>query len=541
MAFSPRLERCLLSVALFAACLLGPSAVKATPFWSPDYDISEGDVSDTYTSLNNQRFAAVDDSNNLYITFFDDRNKAGLDDNFEIYIRRFTYNFGSPYITRVTNASNPSRYPSIAILNWGQNDIPTQQDSARVYIAWQDARLFSVPTVGAPASYTIFFRTFQSKGGVGFGPEIQVSPYDSLNAATAPVLTVGDSSRVWIVYTKQNGGLGDLYTAVYHSNTRVMDPPQPLETDPGTGASLPTVAATRDGVVNVVWADTRNGSRPQLFWRKFVPGSGWTAAQQIVSTPGTSTATAPSLIATYNGHLHLTWRDNRDGNSEIYYKEYVPGVGWDAVDTRVTVNSFTQIEPQVDADPANNVYLVWTDLRNGSSNPDIYYTTREAGVWQPEISLVGAGTDTTNQVQHFPGITHDVVGATYVTWSDDRLPATFGRNHDVFYKVGYGFTTAVPTSEKPSLARLLRNYPNPFNPATTVEFTLDRDAMASLRVYDVSGRLVRTLLDSYLAAGRRSLTWDGRDDAGHGVASGAYFLRLEAGGRYLSRTVNLLK
>jgi hypothetical protein len=287
--------------------------------------------------------------------------------------------------------------------------------------------------------------------------------------------------------------------------------------------------------------DTRNGSKQQLFWRRFIPGSGWTAAQQIVFTPGSSTATAPSLIATYNGHLHLTWRDSRDGNSEIYYKEYVPGVGWDAADTRITVNSFTQIEPQVDADPVNNVYLVWTDLRNGSSNPDIYYASRQAGVWQPEISLVGAGTDTTNQVQHFAGITHDLVGETFVTWSDDRLPATFGRNHDVFYKVGFGFATAVPTSEKPSLARLLRNYPNPFNPATTVEFTLDRDAMASLRVYDVSGRLVRTLLDSYLAAGRRSVTWDGRDDAGHGVASGAYFLRLEAGGRFLSRTVNLLK
>ncbi|MGE5176491.1 MAG: FlgD immunoglobulin-like domain containing protein, partial [Hyphomicrobiales bacterium] len=238
---------------------------------------------------------------------------------------------------------------------------------------------------------------------------------------------------------------------------------------------------------------------------------------------------------------HLTWRDNRDGNNEIYYKEYVPGVGWDAVDTRITINTSSQIEPQVDADPNDNVYLVWTDTRNGSSNPDIYYAERKGGVWAPEISLVGAGTDTTNSVQHFPGITHDGTGRAYVTWSDERLPATFGKNKDVFYKYGSGIVTSVDATPAPLLTRLLRSYPNPFNPSTTVEFTLDRDAQATLRVYDVHGRLVRGLLDSYVAAGTRTVRWDGRDDAGHAVASGTYFLRLQAGGRFLSRTVNLLK
>lgn len=541
MANSPRMERCFVVLALVACCLLGVAAADAAPFWSPDYDISDGDVNETYTSLNNQRFAAVDDSNNLYITFFDNRNKVGADNNFEIYIRRFIYNFGSPYITRATFASNPSKYPSIAIRNWGDTDPATVNDSGRVYIAWQDARIYPIPIAGSePKSYSIFFRTFQSQGGVGFGPEYQVSPYDTVNAATAPVLTVGDSSRVWIVYPKGAVGQTDLYYAIYHSDTRVMDAPVLLEGDPVSSASLPTVAATRDGVLNVVWVDTRTGKQ-QLFWRQFVPGSGWTADQQIVFTPGTAISTTPSLAASYTGHLHLTWRDNRDGNNEVYYKEYVPGVGWDPVDTRITVNSASQIEPQVDADPMNNAYLVWTDSRNGSSNPDIYYAERQGGLWQPEVSIVGAGTDTTNSVQHFPGITHDSIGESFVTWSDDRLPASIGKNHEVFYKVGTGFVTAVGTPEKPAMARLLRNYPNPFNPLTTVAFTLDRDAQAKLRVYDVRGRLVRRLLDSYLSAGPRSVTWDGKDDSGRLVASGTYFLRLEAGGAFLSRTVSLLK
>jgi len=536
-----RAERCLVLFALLVVCAIVATPASAQPFWTSDFSISEGDVNETLTPLNNQRSAVVDDSNNLYIAFFDNRNKVGSDNNFEIYFRKFIYNFGSPNITRATNAHNPSQYPSIANLNWGLGDAATAQDSGRIYLAWQDARLFSIPAAGATNSFTIFFRTFQSRGGLGFGPEIQVSPYDSLNAATAPALTVGDSSRVYIVFPKATDGDNDIYYAVYNSFTRAMGPMEPLAVDPVSSANLPSAAATRDGKVNVVWTDTRNGGKQQLFWKQFVPGTGWTADEQIVFTPGTSIATQPSLAASYSGRLHLVWRDNRDGNNEVYYKEYVPGVGWDAVDTRLTVHTSAQIEPQVDVDPMDNVYVVWTDSRNGSSNPDLFYKERKGGVWQAETPIVDATSDPSNSVQHFPAITHDGIGQTYVAWTDERLPATNGKNREAFYKIGYGFVTAVETPDRAPLGRLLKNYPNPFNPRTTVEFTLSRDARATLHVYDVQGRMVRTLLDSHVAAGRHSITWDGKDEVGLPAASGVYFLRLQAGGRFLSRTVNLLK
>ncbi len=207
----------------------------------------------------------------------------------------------------------------------------------------------------------------------------------------------------------------------------------------------------------------------------------------------------------------------------------------------MTVNASSQIQPYVDADPRGNVYAVWTDLRNGSNNPDIYYDTRQNGSWVGNTSLVGAGTDTTNSVQRFPGIVHDDFGTAYVAWSDERLPASIGKNRDVFYKVGLNVITAVSTEEKPSLARLLRNYPNPFNPVTKIQFVVNRDSQVSLRVFDVQGRAVRTLLNSYLAAGSRVVGWDGRDDAGRSLASGTYFLRLQGGGTFLTRTINMVK
>ena len=73
-------------------------------------------------------------------------------------------------------------------------------------------------------------------------------------------------------------------------------------------------------------------------------------------------------------------------------------------------------------------------------------------------------------------------------------------------------------------------YPNPFNPATTIEFTIPADAQVALSIYDISGRMVRRLCaDEPMRAGSHRMVWDGRNSAGRPVASGTYFCRLRAG------------
>ncbi len=85
------------------------------------------------------------------------------------------------------------------------------------------------------------------------------------------------------------------------------------------------------------------------------------------------------------------------------------------------------------------------------------------------------------------------------------------------------------------------NYPNPFNPKTTISFTLDRPGPVTLRIYDPRGRVVRTLVRGDLEAGPRRVEWFGDDDRGARVASGVYFYRLEAGGQVLQRKMTLVK
>ena len=99
-------------------------------------------------------------------------------------------------------------------------------------------------------------------------------------------------------------------------------------------------------------------------------------------------------------------------------------------------------------------------------------------------------------------------------------------------------TTAAP---RPRSLQLAQNHPNPFNPRTAIAYAVPRAGKVSLRIYDLQGKLVRTLVDGEQPAGQHVVTWQGRDDHGSAVASGLYFSRLTTGDGDLVRKMTLLK
>ncbi len=101
--------------------------------------------------------------------------------------------------------------------------------------------------------------------------------------------------------------------------------------------------------------------------------------------------------------------------------------------------------------------------------------------------------------------------------------------------------TGVPATTHDCAISLSAPVPNPFNPSTTVGFTLEREAHVRLDVYDVRGRLVATLVDRALSAGEHAVTWSGRDDVGRRVSAGRYLLRLEAAGDVRTAKVVLVE
>ncbi len=113
------------------------------------------------------------------------------------------------------------------------------------------------------------------------------------------------------------------------------------------------------------------------------------------------------------------------------------------------------------------------------------------------------------------------------------------------------------TASIPLEFQLNQNYPNPFNPSTTIQFALPNSPLTkgagglsphrgvghvSLHIYDISGRLVKTLLDHEpYQPGYHSIQWNGRNGNGTAVSSGIYFYKIEAGAYNKTKRMTLLK
>jgi hypothetical protein len=109
--------------------------------------------------------------------------------------------------------------------------------------------------------------------------------------------------------------------------------------------------------------------------------------------------------------------------------------------------------------------------------------------------------------------------------------------------VHFGTVTGVsqPIELVPSTFTLGNNYPNPFNPSTTIRYSIPITGYVRLRVFDVSGREVASLVNGVQSAGTHVVNWHGTDDGGRTLASGAYFYTLESLGQQITRRMVLLK
>lgn len=101
--------------------------------------------------------------------------------------------------------------------------------------------------------------------------------------------------------------------------------------------------------------------------------------------------------------------------------------------------------------------------------------------------------------------------------------------------------TAVGDDQGQSGTALVASYPNPFNPRVTLEYELTAGGAVELAVFDLRGRLVRTLVAGEQAGGRHATAWDGQDAFGRAVAAGTYVCRLLTAQGHEARTLSLVR
>lgn len=207
-------------------------------------------------------------------------------------------------------------------------------------------------------------------------------------------------------------------------------------------------------------------------------------------------------------------------------------------------------------DTANNRYIVqWNDAYN-------QYTIQagdDASLEKFQIILYPKDNDDGDIVLQYHTVDNPATTGNYCTVGiEDHLQlsgltytyANFYPPTATVLEAGRAirFTTTAPdsyVSSEDAVASVplsnLRNYPNPFNPNTTIAFDSKAATTAALHIYNMKGQLVRELHKGMISSGSNSFTWDGTDDSGQNVATGLYFYRLQTPSASYTRKMLLMK
>jgi hypothetical protein len=171
-----------------------------------------------------------------------------------------------------------------------------------------------------------------------------------------------------------------------------------------------------------------------------------------------------------------------------------------------------------------NVTILATITGPGGFSATIFNRTRNIGPG-------GTFTRTRNYT-----IRNSALGEYVVTLSVTGGGFALGSDSEIYTKTSALTAIGEEYEEPLDEAVLQQNYPNPFNPSTTIRYSLVEDGYVSLRVYNILGQEVATLVDGLQHPGQQSVVWDGRNDAGEPVADGVYLYKLSTGA-----TVNIQK
>ncbi|MEK7251583.1 MAG: FlgD immunoglobulin-like domain containing protein, partial [Bacteroidota bacterium] len=152
-----------------------------------------------------------------------------------------------------------------------------------------------------------------------------------------------------------------------------------------------------------------------------------------------------------------------------------------------------------------------------SAGTGVYYTTNQGVTWSTAAPNGYSGTQTLNHVSMVR-----VLG-TDRGWAVGNAGTIVRYNRTI---------TGVADNprELPTVFALDQNFPNPFNPTTTIRFALPEQATVSLKIYNLLGQEIATLAEGDMPAAFHNVVWNGRNNSGAQVATGMYFYRLEATG-----------
>ncbi len=496
MSKSTPSKKGLISIFILAVTFCAEAAAQ----WQPEVRLTN-EPAVSYTSNNNAHCVASS-GDSVYVVWRDLRNG-----NQEIYFKRST-NRGSSWgaDTRLTNNTANSIDPSVSI------------SGSVVHVVWIDRR---------DANDEVYYQS-STDGGTSWGsstrltsnPAISVFASVAVSGSTVHVVWQDDRNGNYEIYYKRStdGGIS------WGTDTRLTD---------NTALSASACVSVSGLDVHVTWTDERAGStNPEIYYKRSADGGATGGADTRLTNNSAFSTSASSAVS--GSVVHVVWSDLRDGTNEIYYKRSSNGgSGWGG-DTRLTFNGGSSYSASLSVSGAA-VHMTWIDDRDG--NFEVYYNaSTDGGIsWGQDLRLT-----TNSALSNFSSVSASG-SAVHVVWRDER-----DGNPEIYYNRNpTGNSTGIEKtdSEMPQEFSLEQNYPNPFNPSTRIRFSVPSGSgrggeseIVSLKVFDVLGREVTTLVNENLSAGSYETTFDATS-----LASGVYIYRLTSGNRSLSRKLLITK
>ncbi len=242
-----------------------------------------------------------------------------------------------------------------------------------------------------------------------------------------------------------------------------------------------------------------------------------------------------SMEIIFNSVDHMLHAWEPQANSEV--NGWPVNIGGLSVTEPVIMDINNNLRLEVKNTTINGyIYIIKND---GSSYDNFPYVSNDSIQFTPDVGDLDQDGDIeiiigTNNDLKVLDISDDI-GEQY-SWSTYR--GNSQRNG--FYDVSQSYLR----KEKdiyPSHFELGDNYPNPFNPSTSIDFTVPKEMFISIIIYDVNGRHIKTMINGILGVGHNSVIWDGSDINGKRVSSGVYFYELRSENNTIAKKMILLK
>jgi Secretion system C-terminal sorting domain len=388
-------------------------------------------------------------------------------------------------------------------------------DGINYFVTWTDER-------NLPTSYADIYGARVSQSGIVLDPDgiiISAAPYDQQLPSIA-----FDGNDYLIAWQDRRNGLdnSDIYGARVTQAGTVLDPNGLVISDTTDDQEVPAIAFGGANYL-VAWEDERNAYRDIYGTRVSTTGAVLDPAGIAISNGSNY---QESTAVAFDGTNYLVaWQDRRNTSHDIYGSRMSQdGFLLDTLGIAICNANENQNRPDVAYD-GTHYFVVWQDYRSASSW-DIY-----GAKLNPAGSLVDSLVVSTQDGNLLgPKVAHgssDRFLVVYSGWTDsiNHLPANSMRIWGKIYP-----TPGIGESTQPLSANSLplEIYPNPFNSQTAIRFSLSVQNQFSLKIYNISGKLVKSFnANNHKLTTKNFFTWSGTDNSGKKLPAGVYIARLK--------------